>query len=217
MRRLLAALLSTTALGVAACGSGGEESANQTQPPSGGEGQPPAQRTQPPAEQQGGQSAPTEGGQRPTTEELVRGTEAAGASVAEAARRLAENPSADVSEQLATARQRAVRLAEQARQPLQDARGQAEDLAQQGRESLSAEEEAALRRSLAQVNEGTAEAAERLRRVVDPQVAERVARDELLELAEELQGTVGELDVNVPRNLENRVRRLRDRLQQLRP
>jgi len=220
MKLKLAALLSTTVLAFSACGS--DESSSQGQQQGGG-GQPPAGGQPPGGGQQPGGGQPQAqqpgqpGGEQLSTEQLIRESEAIAGTVAEAARRLSQNPQADVSEELARVQERARQLAGQARQPLQEGRQQAEEALQQGREQLSPQQRREARERLAQLNERTAQAAERLRRVVDPEDAVRVARQEAERLRQELGITLEDLRGVAPSDVRNRIEQLRDRLGGLAP
>lgn len=208
-----AALLSVAALALAACGNDEEQAPEAQQPPGGG--QPPAAQTQPQAEQ--GQPPAEPAGEELTTEELFRESEAVAETVADAARRLVEDPNADVSEDLARVEERARGLLQQAQQPLQEGREQAEGAVQEGRQQLSAEQRREARQRLAELNQRTLQSAQRLRRVVDPEAAARVAREEADQLRAALDETLDALRDAVPPDVRERADQLRDRLGELAP
>jgi len=206
MKHRLATVLSVAALALTACGEGEEQSPGQGSQPPGG-GAPPAEQprqTPPPAQPADDQPGP---------EELVRESEAVAATVVEAARRLAEDPKADVSEELARAEERARALAAQAQQPVQEGREQGQDLAEQGRQALEPEG----RQALVELNQRTAAAAQRLRGAAGEPSIGQIARDELGRLRGDLDSTLDRLRDAVPPDVRDRVDQLQDRLRGLAP
>lgn len=194
----LGTLLAVAALSLAACG-GEEDQAPQTQQPR-GEAQPPAQQAQPPS------AAPA--GEQRTREELLRDSEAAAETVARAARRLLEDPGAEVVGELDRAQERARALSAQLEQQ------PGEEVPQQVEQDLGPEARLALLR----LNERTTIAARRLRLGltedgIDDDQLRQIARQEFGRLREEFET----LRDAVPSDLRDSVDRARDRLRRLTP
>ncbi len=202
MRTRFATVSVVAALALAACGSD-EEQASEAQRPSGG-GQPPPQQVQPPAEPTDEQLTSDE---QLTGEEFVRESEAVAETVARAARRLDEDPRAEVSDELARAERRARSLAEQAEQPEQEGR----EFGEEGVQELGDE----ARLGLLRLNARTEVAAQRLRLNRAQEGSEeqirQVARQEIRRLRDELEI----LRDAVPRDVRDSVDQLRDRLREL--
>ncbi|HEV2768942.1 MAG TPA: hypothetical protein VGV40_01990 [Solirubrobacteraceae bacterium] len=193
----LATLLAVGALLLTACGSE-EEQAPQAQRPPGG-GQPPAEQAQPPSAALAGEQS--------TGEELVRESAAAAEIVARAARRLVEDPEAEVLEELDRAQERARALNAQLEQPVEG-----------GRQRFEQEPGSVAGLGLLRLNERTAVAAERLRlglteQGIDEDQLRQIARQELARLRDE----IDTLRDTVPSDLRDSVDRVRDRLRQLTP
>ncbi|HEV2769232.1 MAG TPA: hypothetical protein VGV40_03520 [Solirubrobacteraceae bacterium] len=161
-----ATVLAAAVLALVACG--GEEQAPEAQPPSDG-GQPPAEQVLPTEEQL-------------TGEELVRESAAVAETVARAARRLTEDPQADVADELARAQERARSLGAQAEWSRERP---------QRAEPVDQELGAKARLGLLRLNARTEAAARRLGgtldvRPVNEQQVPQVARQELERLRDEL-------------------------------
>lgn len=197
-----ATIIVLAALALPACGS--DEQASETQQTRGGE-QRPAEQARPPAEPADEQITGTD--EQLTAEEFVRESEAVAETVARAARRLDEDPRAEVSDELARAERRARSLAEQAEQPVQEGRERGEE----GVQELGDE----ARLGLLRLNARTEVAAQRLRLNRGQEGSEeqirRVARQEIRRLRSELET----LRDAVPRDVRDSVDQLRDRLREL--
>lgn len=192
----LAGLLSAAALVLVACGD--EEQAPQGQEPPGG-GQPRAEQTEPPAEP---------AVEPRTAEEFVRESVTVAETVAGAARRLAEDSQADVSDELARAEERARSLEKQAELPAQEGR----EFGEQAVRDLDPR----ARLGLLRLNARTEAAARRLRGAVD---VSTVKEEQIRQIARQEFGRVrGELDTlrdAVPPDLRDGVDALRGRLGEL--
>ena len=213
--RILATATTCAALALSACGDESTDQADQSPPPATAE-QPAPATTQAP---DGG------GGDRPLPE-LVAGTESVLGDVADVARRLEQDPRADVSADLEDIRQRASGLAEEARSesaPLaedaqQDA-GQAQAEADQARgraeQELTEAERRELRKDLAEANDRALKAADRLERVTDPADAAAVARAELRDAEGDLKSAAERLRGDVPPDVRRRIDELERELGRL--
>ena len=191
-------------LALAACGD--EEQAPEAQQPPGG-GQSRAEQARPSAEPADEQL--TGADEQLTAEEFVRESEAVAETVARTARRLDEDPRAEVSDELARAERRARSLAEQAEQPVQKGR----EFGEEGVQELGDE----ARLGLLRLNARTEVAAQRLRLNLAQEGSEEQIRQVARQEIRRLRGELETLRDAVPPDVRDSVDQLRNRLRELSP